>query len=674
MSSAADWIDPRDWGARFDGLTDDLPALRAMAASVRQHGAARVNLPHGTAYLSDRWIITRMLKIYGAGGDQSNEHGFEVASGRTALHLDNIVVSADKSGSAFHDLRGFNINSRVLIHPTLHGSGLGRSTKTYSANGVVRLGECFAKPNGIDPESYFRAIAIESPTGTADALLGRVASKFAAAMPLWPLDIGATIVSNGITWRTESFPQLHVEKKAYALGQQVLGWNDNRYLYTCIKAGTSAPIRPAQLIGGATPFTQGVPLGGRVVDGEVEWLVNTACGLLVESNFGVIDRLHVTHFLGGALHVQGGLGQDARGITDVNNARIRDVSTWYCGLGIYLGGDNCNGWTLDAFNAMNMGSLHPSPLHTFPYRDGARGGHIVHDHSMASGRVVDLYAQLSTGASILKTGIGRMTVDSCYHELGSELFNQAYNRAGIMIVVGGNIRPTKSSVGVMIIDPLDGRGIRERDATNPALPLRVGLTMQDGKHIRPFFSPEPGDPGFVAEKYEAGYLITKHGEQAQHTAESLSMAKAGLDPGVGWRFFDDGYFVGKQPGALFRGPITSLRLAFCRMGLRLPGDEFYDGVTTTITSKGYRAMPWSPGARNVGMATWGIPPAMCEPRSNTGAPGEKVFVLIATGTTGTTEPNWSTATAVGNTVTDGTVVWSLIGFTPTFAKRTAGAA
>jgi hypothetical protein len=48
-------------------------------------------------------------------------------------------------------------------------------------------------------------------------------------------------------------------------------------------------------------------------------------------------------------------------------------------------------------------------------------------------------------------------------------------------------------------------------------------------------------------------------------------------------------------------------------------------------------------------------------------PGGKVFKCTTSGTPGVTEPNWSTATTIGNTVTDGSITWTYIGNTPTYA-------
>src|SRR5690606_31601124 len=113
--------------------------------------------------------------------------------------------------------------------------------------------------------------------------------------------------------------------------------------------------------------------------------------------------------------------------------KTRDVWVEYCGLGAYYAGSDCNGWILDGLFGINCGVLQPTPNEVVAAGYVGLGGHVLHDRSLASGTVRGLYAQLSSGRPILKNGLGRMFVDSCYEELGS----RSYFTSGTTWIVGG---------------------------------------------------------------------------------------------------------------------------------------------------------------------------------------------------------------------------------------------
>ncbi len=112
------------------------------------------------------------------------------------------------------------------------------------------------------------------------------------------------------------------------------------------------------------------------------------------------------------------------------------------------------------------------------------------------------------------------------------------------------------------------------------------------------------------------------------------------------------------------------------------GDRFEGpNIAVTVTSAGYRGLPWAAATAAVdGYAPHGNPPTMVEPTAHGDYPaaGRSVWKCIADGEThATTEPVWSSATPgggadVGDTITDNTTEWELIGFTPATAIEIIG--
>lgn len=311
------------------------------------------------------------------------------------------------------------------------------------------------------------------------------------------------------------------------------------------------------------------------------------------------------------------------------------------------------------------------------------GGHALHDHSLGGGLLCNMTAQTSTGRPVLKNGAGRTTVFACHAELSRRAHFAP--SGGHNTIVGGNIHPAPDSTEyVLHLDQNIGRGMGEKDP-NGVVPLRVRLTMRDGASCYMFAADEGAgetkDPNAYSwtNHYNVppGYWAMQHGKSALNNAFLLSRATAGLDPGPGpgWLSFPLGYFIGPpsaSPAPVFRGHISALRTNFLRQGRRRAGDEFIDGLnTTTLTTDGYRGASWLKNqmVKN-GNAAWGLPATVIEPTANNGSAGQKVFKCTTAGTTGAVEPTtgWSSATVVGDTVTDNTAVWTLVGFTPSFVR------
>jgi hypothetical protein len=419
--------------------------------------------------------------------------------------------------------------------------------------------------------------------------------------------------------------------------------------------------------------------------GTLKWLVTIASGIHVSSGNGTIEHVQALGFTGSAIHLQGGAGQDVDGATYVDNFRLRDITVNLCGFGVYAGGDDANGYTIDALWGQNIGFVQPTP------DDHNNGGKLFQDKSQAGGRVSDLYAQDLTGPAVIKNGSGRSTFLSCYHETGDPP-QLSHFVTGQSTLIGGNLVPTPTSDSVVRIDQGSGFGIIETDALS-ATTVRAWLTAQDGNHAPGptvfrfdynVTAPGGDNVNYYGLTYDAGaqgWWSLRHGPNSPANAFMLSTAFAGLETCPGWLAFPRGYLIGGGDALSnpprFIGDIAVLTDRGLRAGRRRLGDQFRDATTlTTIASDTfnadpcYRGLPWSDflgTTVGVGFAPYGIPPVICEPTANgsTPAAGNKVFKCIRQHLVTKPEPNWDAALAAGDPVKiEGLDTWELVGWTP----------
>lgn len=661
------WYDPRDYGAAVDGTTDDLAAYQAMLAAMPSTGGV-VHLPPGVSWLSDTLRVEKPIDLVGpSGGNRRFNVGFEAAPGKTAILLESAGISAGGGDAQNATVSGVDLKSRILIHGTAGGSSLGYGIDRVWNSGAISTNGCVIASAGAHPTKFFRCT--DTGAGTT--------AKTLTSEPTWNATVGGTTSHQGAMFVCEKFPVVRADLTAYAIGDRVWAYHDNRFIFECTTAGTSAASAPADMVGGDS--APGVTIGGTVTDGTVVWTIRLVAGLVVAAGVCSVERVYARGFTGPGLAVVGGTGQFAAGLTDANCSKVRDVFVEYCGLGAYYAGDNNNGWLLDGLFAINCGTLQPTPndAATAGYTD--LGGHCLHDVSLASGVVAGFYAQLSTGRCILKNGLGRMTILSGYEELGSG--GRAHCTGGTTTILGGNISTTAGSNSVIHLDFAYGKGVTQTvdliDGVNDGI---AAVSGSDGMYTMQVPTATDG-VGYVAWKYgyngPAGWWSLQHGNQQIRNAFLLAAAGAGLSPGPGWLDFQDGYLLG-DPNTVtpyFVGHSDAETKSSLRNGLRKTGDRFYSStLVKRLTSDGYRGVPWT-AAQGVraSYADWGIPATHVEPTTNTGtnAGGEKVFRCTTAGTTGGTEPNWATAPVIGNTVTDGTAVWTYVGNTPSWTTDAA---
>ncbi len=665
------WFDPADYGAVLDGVTDDLSAFQAMHAAMPVTGG-RVHM-HGLAWLSDEWRISKPIHMHGHGSTPGRVCGFEVPAGRRALTLDRSTVSLDGNDAQQCNISRLNFISRNLVHPNADGSALGLGIREFSSTGEVRVGDVFVEAAAANPTRCYRATSMTANSGKGPGAFG-------ASAPAWTTTPGATVVDNGITWTTEAIPYTRTNLTVVAVGERVWADMDNRYTFVCTVGGTTDASPPAEMLGGDN--IAGLVANDTFVDGSVTWRADFATAIYVRAVLVTIREVDVLGFTNAGIHVQGGVGLDVLGDTNSDNFGIDHVVVNYCGLGVYVAGDDANGWEINRLWGLSLGTFIPTPATVIAngYTDG--GGHILCDHSLGSGLVSNLYAQLSTGRAILKTGLGRMTCVSCFTEVDLP----SHFSAGGATLIGGDLDTTISG-SVLLFDPLGGtgRGLEERD-NRAATPLTVRLTSQDTYTVLPL-KPLDVNPDNIGWRYgysgmPAGWWEYSNGFQMHHRAFAVSGGQTGTSPGAGWFTLPDGHFLGDPAldTLLHRGNARSLISKDTRGGSRIAGDEFASATSAiTVASSGYRGRPWIVALAAAAVyEPWSISATVVEPTTNTGlaAGGEKVFECTVGATTAGSEPNWATATIVGDTVSSGDgVTWRLVGFTPPVevVQRTAKA-
>lgn len=625
---------PRWWGAKLDRQADDLPALDAMMASLPMFGG-RIYWPNGVAWISDTWEITRSVSLVGEGGAVSVESGLEVAPGKPAL-----VVSAGGTWIGHLDL-----TSRILFNDQVHGpTGYGVGQIMFAVGAPVRAGDCYV--DGVNDDVFYRA---------------QNAGTFGAVAPAWAAVIGDVLTDNGITWVTEAFPLLRQANQLYAEGERIFALDDNRNYYECVAAGTSADLQPIAPELRSFDEIVGITLRLPFADyagAALEWMPTFAPGVYIRGPQGVMSNVHVTVFTNAGVHAAGLHEVD---VNFANNIRLQDLHIDICGLGVFCGGDNCNGWRIDRVQSILLGRHVPNP--TTP----GNAGYVFEERTLG-GIASNLYYEESNGVAVLKTGNGQATFAGCQDE-GSTL---SYFGGGLSTLLGGTLVATANS-NVTQVAALC-RNLSEETPSGPNT-LRARLKTQAGLFA---FESSDDNGNEYAFKYgfntPPGFWGLQAGPNGIKNAFSLSTTVTELDPCPGWLSFDLGYLEGDEqaaPGSLrFYGSSAGMISERLRESLRLPGDRFRDALRSyLITSTGYRAKPWvgevppnPPPTASVRDATLGIPATTVEPTTYGRAPvaGQNVFYCVQSGELDVAEPNWAGVPPI----VDGTAEWEVLGTTP----------
>jgi len=640
-----DPANPRYFGARLNRSDDDLPALDAMIASM-PIGGGRIYFPAGTAWTSDAWEILRPVRISGEGGGPGGllaVSGIDVAPGKRAIVL--------SQGSVW--VGHLELHSKILFNSEEAVEDPSFGVQLAVAASAVRKGDCFV--DGNNAGVFFRALN---------------AGTFGNPLGAWNDAVGDITTEGDVTLLTEAFPTVRSSAvMSYDIGSRVFADGDNRFFHECVSAGAPASGAPGQEINthfSAWTLAGGVQLGPLFSDfqndplADLQWLPMLATAVHMRAPSATAAYLRISGFTGAAIHGQGGDESELPG-NNANQCSAQDVFAANCGLGVYFGGTNMNGWTIDRLRTIRLADV-PDP------DAPGSGSYAFQDNTQSGGIVSGMYYELSSGVGVLKTGSGRTTFISCVVEGETESY---FSDAGFAFIFGGSLVPTAGSTVTRIDDVC--KNLNEyATSTAPDVTLHANVGTFSGLYR--FASDDDHGNGYAFTygfNTGPGFWGLQAGPNGIKNAFTLSTTVTELDPCPGWLVFDRGYLEGDEydPASLrFNGMYVGAIDARLREGVRRPGDRFRDELRTYLVTKpGYRALPRSAITQAAERdATLGKPATLVEPSDNgpIPEPGRRVFYCsdaTGDGEVGAVEPDWD----AGPPVPDNEVEWTELGTTPT---------
>ncbi len=263
-------LDPRDYGCKWDGVTDDLTQFNAMMATISAPGinGADVILPGGgtLAWMSDDLYLDRPITLSGRGGGLTDlpTSGITFAPGK-GMKLVNTATTNDRpvpvAGGNFTGgkVQNLELYSTALLRA--NAAGCIRTNRNRAQNTLVKNGDVVVAAAGANPTRFYRA-----STAAAGGLTANVAGD-----PTWAALGGTPVVDGAVTWTTEAFPQDHEVNTAVVVGERCFIIGDNRYYFECTIAGTTDAPAPVAIVSStnATPIVvtataHGLSTGDRV--------------------------------------------------------------------------------------------------------------------------------------------------------------------------------------------------------------------------------------------------------------------------------------------------------------------------------------------------------------------------------------------------------------------------
>ena len=428
------WFDPRDYGAKFDGLTDDLPALNAMCAAMPITGGT-ILIPPGCAWISNTWYPDHPVRIIGAGGfghvltNQTQglaSSGFTIAPGRTGIGLNEPSMFGGAADCANSIVEYVDIVSQALIPQNCLngdlGNGIQRYDSTFYSTAYVRVGECFVKSDNSTKTIFFRATSMTASAGRGPTLkLGMTPGSPPTGTPTDPpgwtsMTLGGSSYtdSSGVTWTVESFPAIWNPSTSYVDGYRVLAPDDNRYIFRCLVGGTSAGSPVGQFVGGDN--TQGITINAPFTDGYVTWITELCAGIYTATPRVVFRHVFVRRFTGPAFGFIGGSGMWNVGGSFADESSCQDCDADWVGLGIMTQGDDSNDIHVSNFNIVHSGMLYTT-VRCIGNPGEPVGGHGISTHSLGPMTVTSMTIQTSSGRPVLKRGDGSLALFGCHAEV-----------------------------------------------------------------------------------------------------------------------------------------------------------------------------------------------------------------------------------------------------------------
>ncbi len=382
-------LSPADFGAPWDGLHDDLPAILAMQAAASTVGTVvgvRTELPRGAGYCAGNLDITRPLKGAGATGGAYAASGLTFAPGKGVI-IHSVATAPDGASGAGTHLDGIQIYSTMLINDALGygpqaGAGWSFALATHGRNGLQQYykGNCVVDyPAGLNPTHFFRA--------GGDGIT-------AVGSPAWGSAIcGQTFVDGGVTWTCEAFLIPWVAATAKVVGDRVFGpTNDNRYYLEVVSTTGDAKT------GALYPASGNYALNATIVDNHVTWRVSYHRGIDMRASASV-EHCFFSGFTNAAMAVDSG-----DGTSNANHWDCYRNFAQYVGMGLQTSGVNTNGGCAIGFRSNLAGQQMPGT-----------GGHNVWD-TAAANSFVACYAESGTGSGHLSTSVGGSFFFGCNSE------------------------------------------------------------------------------------------------------------------------------------------------------------------------------------------------------------------------------------------------------------------
>ncbi len=714
------WFDPRDYGCPWDGIHDDLPGLNAMMAAaiaLRGNKAKVVHFPEGRGYCSDNLHITNTFYFRGQSGSFFDTIGATavqqgiIFAPLKGIILDNYYTCPDYPASNGSDgtiLENFSLFSTICIvaDPV---AGLGRASKQLDTNQDIRhpatyveKGICVIK-SGSSGSGSQTDYNNEGATRGGVLVMFRCTTNGTTSSGGEPVEfgtaglaqLGTTISDGSVVWTVESIPKDYQNSHAYVVGERVFLPGDTQCYFECVVAGTSivaaTPFSAANGIGVATPQAMVGPVYANLIIDDngnpsgLKWKAYFPSAVNILSGSCSVRDVAVSGFTGYAVNCNSNLDittyPDSGGFGGADFPTVKTLIAAYCGGGIRTSGSDTNGGLSLNCNFLFLGNGHtnvdaPDYLNLAEPTFG-NGCAAILDRSLGGWSHSSNYAQFFSGSPYrndnLSGGGNSSRWDTCIAETIEACIFKGNNT-----VIINCTRIADKGEGIII--GVDGRNLQEinKDGSDWYYARLTG--SPGGAHA---FHATPDGSNEWGWKYANGRWTMSFTGQNSNNAFYMNSFGVGSNPGSGYLGIERGSFLGDQATALFRGALdnasssSGIKDRYLRAGFRRKGDKF-EGIAKTIilTSDGFRGEPWQANQSGIygGYEPWAIPPYIVEPTTNGIYPAAGFSVWKKTGsdtvgTTGATEPVWSTATPgggalVGDQITDNDIVWELIGFTP----------
>ncbi len=513
----------------------------------------------------------------------------------------------------------------------------------------------------------FRASVAGTSASSGGAAAVRAAMAAATAH-------NVNVTDGSVTWTSEAVPIDFQPNKTYAVGERAKITGDLRYAFECM-----ASTGPA----GATFGVQSAGVGGTFLDtvaGTTTW--KTLSYALQTVRTGAVRSSNMTYT--GCSGPGYAVDNTYVGPTSLaDHCTLVGAAIYNCGIGILTQGDDANAIYVSDIKTFTMGG---NCCQVDDYRTGGTvgtGGFAVYDRGEGNS-FKNMYAQFAeapayythgtnSSATFLECRVesnyGDVTNGTCTH-LGqckvdissASLVVKPYNLFNLTGVSRTAAVPIYSTPGFgNVFSDFD-----QRDAIN--------IPTESGDYIGWTY----GGSAFGATTQGTTARGTGwHAFDAHYYTTRLMNGFSGTTAAEGpfnWRTYE-GEFRGMASPYYVGYDSVALTDPGIRGGLRKIGDVFYSigtGVPGTWSGKvvsvqGYRGPHWQTGltvykqyhTTGIGGAYGAFPATIIEPSVSYGATGYAYQCTTGGVTHASVEPTWPTT--IGNTVSDGTAVWTCVG-------------